>query len=90
MSLVNKKIVSGASTIFHSLVVPLFVLIFTIYYRPYGVYEVLQMEHASFYFNSTIIFCIGAVWMGLEFFRSKMANSKERSDFNPSANISFP
>lgn len=58
MSLVNKKIVSGASTIFHSLVVPLFVLIFTIYYRPYGVYEVLQMEHASFYFNSTIIFCI--------------------------------
>ena len=51
-------ILSGASTIMHSLIVPVFVLLFTIYYRPYGVYDVLHMEHASFAFNATILFCI--------------------------------
>ena len=51
-------ILSGASTIMHSLIVPLFVLIFTIYYRPSGAYEVLQMKEYSFAFNATILFCI--------------------------------
>ena len=51
-------ILSGASTIMHSLIVPLFVLIFTIYYRPSGVYNVLQMEEYSFAFNATMLFCI--------------------------------
>ena len=55
---VNSRILSGASTIMHSLIVPVFVLIFTIYYRPYGVYDILHMEHASFAFNATILFCI--------------------------------
>lgn len=58
---VNSKdgiILSGASTIMHSLIVPLFVLIFTIYYKPYGVYDFLHMEHASFAFNATMLFCI--------------------------------
>ena len=54
----NHIILSGASTIMHSLIVPLFVLIFTIYYRPSGVYEVLQMEDYSFAFNASILFCI--------------------------------
>lgn len=54
----NRIIISGASTIMHSLIVPLFVLIFTIYYRPSGVYEVLQMEEYSFAFNASILFCI--------------------------------
>jgi fumarate reductase subunit D len=54
----SKIILSGASTIMHSLIVPVFVLLFTIYYRPYGVYDVLHMEHASFAFNATILFCI--------------------------------
>ena len=49
---------SGAGTIIHSLVVPLFALIFTIYYRPSGVYEHLTMQIASFTFNVTILFCI--------------------------------
>lgn len=52
----SKIILSGASTIMHSLIVPVFVLLFTIYYRPYGVYDVLHMEHASFAFNATILF----------------------------------
>jgi hypothetical protein len=51
-------LVSGASTIIHSLVIPFFLLIFTIYYKPYGIYELLQMENANFSFNVTIIFCI--------------------------------
>ena len=51
-------LLSGASTIMHSLIVPIFVLIFIIYYKPYGVYNLLQMEHASFAFNATILFCI--------------------------------
>lgn len=51
-------VISGASTIMHSLIVPVFILLFTIYYRPYGAYDVLHMEHASFAFNATILFCI--------------------------------
>lgn len=56
-SVVN-VLVSGASTIMHSMIVPLFVLIFTIYYRPGAFYNLLHMEHASFAFNATIVFCI--------------------------------
>lgn len=51
-------LVSGASTIMHSMIVPLFVLIFTIYYKPSAFYNLLHMEHASFAFNATIVFCI--------------------------------
>lgn len=49
---------SGAGTIIHSLVVPLFAMVFAIYYRPAGVYELLTMQSASFTFNVTILFCI--------------------------------
>ena len=52
---------SGASALLHSFIVPLFVLVFTIYYRPYSTYELLQMENASFTFNVTILFCIALV-----------------------------
>ena len=52
------KIISGAGTIVHSLVVPLFVLVFTIYYRPSGLYGLLDMDNASFAFNATMLFCI--------------------------------
>lgn len=58
MGKINNVIVSGASTIVHSLAVPLFALIFAIYYKPYGLYEELQMPNASYAFNVTIIFCI--------------------------------
>ena len=54
----NSIILSGASTIMHSLIVPLFVFVFTIYYKPYGVYEFLHMENSSFAFNATMLFCI--------------------------------
>ena len=51
-------IVSGAGTIIHSLVIPLFVLVFTIYYKPAGPYEFLNMDNASYGFNVTMLFCI--------------------------------
>src|SRR3954470_19312374 len=38
--------------------------------------------------SSTFISCTGAVWVGLEFFQSLPENSKERSDIDPSANVS--
>lgn len=52
------KIISGAGTIIHSLVIPLFVLVFTIYYKPAGPYEFLNMDNASYGFNVTMLFCI--------------------------------
>lgn len=53
------EITSGAGTIIHSLVIPLFIFIFTIYYKPYGTFELLSMEDYSFAFNVTMLFCIG-------------------------------
>ena len=56
---------SGVGTILHSLVVPIFAMIFTIYYRPAGVYENLTMQSASFTFNVTILFCIFLVSLSI-------------------------
>ena len=42
----------------HSLVIPAFFLIFTMYYRPSGACGLLTMENASFAFNVTMLFCI--------------------------------
>ena len=47
----------------HALLVPLFVFVFTIYYRPYGTYQLLDMGHPSFTFNATIILSILLVAM---------------------------
>lgn len=52
------KIISGAGTLIHSLVIPVFFLVFTIYYRPHGFCSLLYMDSASFTFNVTILFCI--------------------------------
>ena len=47
------KILTGAGTIVHSLVIPLFFLIFTMYYKPAGAYDLLEMAHVSYAFNVT-------------------------------------
>lgn len=52
------KIASGTGTIIHSLVIPFSILVFTIYYKPHKVFDLLTMENASFAFNSTILYCI--------------------------------
>ena len=59
------KIISGAGTIAHSVVIPVFYLIFTMYYRPSGACELLAMENASFAFNVTILFCIVLVSLSI-------------------------
>lgn len=58
-------ITSGAGTIIHSLVIPLFIFIFTIYYKPYGTYELLSMADHSFAFNVTMLFCIGLLTISI-------------------------
>lgn len=59
------RITSGTGTIVHSLVIPIFIMVFTIYYRPYGIFETLSMENASFTFNVTILFCIVLVSLSI-------------------------
>lgn len=54
----NNLMLSGVCTIIHSLVIPVFLLIFITFYKPHSIYELLDMEHASFTFNAAIIFCI--------------------------------
>lgn len=58
MSANNNRIIGGTSTILHSLAVPIFILFFMIFYKPRGIYGILNMEQASFTFNITILFCI--------------------------------
>ena len=58
MNRATDKILSGIGTILHSLLVPIFYLVFTIYYKPSGICEMLTMTTASFAFNATMIFCI--------------------------------
>lgn len=58
MARISNRVTSGTGTLLHSLIVPLFALVFTAYYKPYGVYELLSMENVTYGFNVTMIFCI--------------------------------
>ena len=55
---ITNKITSGLATIMHSLVIPVFALVFTIYYRPFGTETLLELGGKTFTFNATILFCI--------------------------------
>ena len=65
MAKITDRIISGVGTIMHSLIVPVFVLVFTIYYRPEETFRLLSMAHASFTFNVTMIFCITLVSLSI-------------------------
>lgn len=55
----KQKILYGAASAFaHSLLVPLFTFVFVILYRPLSIPQYLQMDHASYTFNITMLFCI--------------------------------
>lgn len=54
----NNKITGGVSVAIHTLTISLFFLFFVIFYRPHNIYMLLDMEHAGFTFNATILFCI--------------------------------
>ena len=65
MARISNRITSGVSTILHSLIVPVFVLVFIAYYKPLGIYELLSMENVTFGFNVTMIFCIVLVTVSI-------------------------
>ena len=52
------KITEGVSVLIHTLTISLFFLFFIIFYKPYYIYSLLNMEHAGYTFNATILFCI--------------------------------
>ena len=54
----HSKITGGTSLILHTLAIPLFFLFFMTFYKPYNIHALLDMEHAGFTFNATILFCI--------------------------------
>lgn len=58
MNRTTAKITSLLGTFIHFIVIPLFTLVFNLYYRPYGAYEFLNMDNATFSFNATMLFCI--------------------------------
>ena len=54
----NNLMTSGICTTIHALTIPVFILIFLTFYKPLGIYSMLDMQHAGFAFNATMIFCI--------------------------------
>ena len=54
----HSKITGGVSVAIHTLTISLFFLSFVIFYKPYHIYTLLDMERAGFTFNATILFCI--------------------------------
>ncbi len=54
----NNLISSGICTIIHAFTIPVFILIFLTFYKPLGIHRLLEMQHAGFAFNATMIFCI--------------------------------
>lgn len=65
MARISNRVTSGAATLLHSLIVPVFALVFMTYYRPQGIYELLTMENVSFGFNVTMVFCIVLVSLSI-------------------------
>lgn len=58
MARISNRITTGTATLLHLLIVPIFSLVFMMYYKPKGVFELLTMENVSYGFNVTILFCI--------------------------------
>lgn len=48
----------GYSAVLHTTLVPIFTFVFALLYKPFGIVESLEMAHASYSFNLTILFCI--------------------------------
>ena len=48
----------GVMAVINSLTVPLFILFFILFYKPLDIDCLLEMRHATFTFNVTILFCI--------------------------------
>ena len=62
----NSITMTGAhSTLLHSVALPVFFLLFVVFYEPFEIKTLLTMENSSFTFNVTMLFCILLVTMSI-------------------------
>lgn len=62
----NNIMITGAhSTLLHSVALPVFFLLFVVFYEPFEIKALLTMENSSFTFNVTMLFCILLVTMSI-------------------------
>lgn len=55
----NDIMMTGAhSMLLHSVILPIFFLLFVVFYEPFEIDTLLTMENSSFTFNVTMLFCI--------------------------------
>lgn len=62
----NNIMMTGARNILlHSVALPVFFLLFVVFYEPFQIKSLLTMENSSFTFNVTMLFCILLVSMSI-------------------------
>lgn len=62
----SNTIITGAhSILLHTLALPIFFLLFAVFYEPFGIDRMLTLENSSFTFNVTMLFCILLVSMSV-------------------------
>ena len=62
----NNVMVTGAhSMLLHAVVLPIFFLLFVVFYEPFAIESLLTMQKSSFTFNVTMLFCILLVSMSI-------------------------
>ena len=55
----NNTMITGAhSMLLHAVALPVFFLLFVVFYEPFAIKSLLTMENSSFTFNVTMLFCI--------------------------------
>lgn len=61
----NANITGAHSMLLHSVALPVFFLLFVVFYEPFEITALLTMEKSSFTFNVTMLFCILLVSMSI-------------------------
>ena len=62
----NNVMVTGAhSMLLHAVALPIFFLLFVVFYEPFAIESLLTMEKSSFTFNVTMLFCILLISMSI-------------------------
>lgn len=62
----NNILLTGAhSTLLHAVALPIFFLLFVVFYEPFAIGPLLTIENSSFTFNVTMLFCILLISMSI-------------------------
>ena len=62
----NNTMMTGAhSLLLHSVALPVFFLLFAVFYEPFGIKPLLTMQNSTYTFNVTMLFCILLVSMSV-------------------------